>query len=294
MTGSAAKAPSLMQDTRRLLAGLDHRARKGLGQHFLIDAGVLAKICRAAALTAADTVIEVGPGLGVLTRELAAGAGRVIAVELDRRLAEALPETLGNPSNLRVAHGDILKMDVASLLAGGEGWLPGSGKYKVVANFPYYITSAILRFFLEAGFKPEVMVVMVQREVARSIVSEPGDLSLLALSVQIYGQPKIVSRVPAGAFYPAPAVDSAVLSITPHATPLISAAESEGFFKIARAGFCAARKQLQNSLAQGLEIDKQAAQVLLAGAGLDPRRRAETLSVAEWVKLYEAQQQVNG
>jgi len=273
-----------MHDTRRLLAGLDHRARKGLGQHFLIDAGVLAKICRAACLSGDDTVIEVGPGLGVLTRELVAGAGRVIAVELDRRLAEALPGTLADAPNLRVVHGDILKMDVESLLAEGE--TGGIRRYKVVANLPYYITSAILRFFLEATPKPEVMVVMVQREVAKSIISQPGDMSLLALSVQIYGSPKIVSRVPAGCFYPPPTVDSAILKVCPHAVPLITPAESEGFFRLARAGFCAARKQLQNSLSQGLEIDKAAALALLVDSGIDPRRRAETLSIDEWLRLW--------
>ncbi len=284
MTGFTPKTPSLMQDTRRLLAGLEHRASKGLGQHFLIDAGVLAKICRAACLSAGDTVIEVGPGLGVLTRELVSGAGRVIAVELDRRLAEALPGTLGNVPNLCVVHGDILKMDVASLLAEGGQSAPRS--YKVVANLPYYITSAILRFFLEAVPPPEVMVVMVQREVAKTITAKPGRMSLLALSVQVYGRPQIVSRVPAGCFHPVPAVDSAVLKVCPHEAPLITPGERESFFRLARAGFCAARKQLPNSLAQGLGMDKAAARNLLAEAGIDPRRRAETLSVEEWLKLW--------
>ncbi len=277
---------SLMRRTRRLLSGLDLRARKGLGQHFLIDAGVLKKIVQAAELSPADTVVEVGPGLGVLTAELVQRAGRVIAVELDRNLAEALKNTLSEAGNLDVLNADILKLDIDAMLAGSDKTLsPGNG-YKVVANLPYYITSAVLRHFMEAGSKPAMMVLMVQWEVAKSITSRPGDMSLLSLSVQLYGKPEIISRVPAKAFYPAPNVGSAILKISLYHKPVIDTADEEGFFKLARAGFCAPRKQIMNSLAQGLGLAKNEILPRLEAVAVDPRRRAETLDIEEWKKLW--------
>jgi 16S rRNA (adenine1518-N6/adenine1519-N6)-dimethyltransferase len=288
-TGSEDMTPqeSLMRRTRRLLSRLDLRARKGLGQHFLIDAGVLKKIVQAAELSPQDTVIEVGPGLGVLTQELVQRAGRVTAVELDANLAEALEETMGGPDNLDIIQADILKLDI-------DAWLAEAGKkqafctgYKMVANLPYYITSAVIRHFLEARSKPSMMVLMVQWEVAKSITAKPGDMSLLALSIQIYGEPKIISRVPAGAFYPAPDVDSAILKINVNPEPAITAEDMAGFFKLARAGFCAPRKQIMNSLAQGLGLDKEDMLQKLVSTDIDPRRRAETLNIDEWHRLWQ-------
>jgi 16S rRNA (adenine1518-N6/adenine1519-N6)-dimethyltransferase len=266
---------------RRELEQLDLHARKRLGQHFLTDSGVLHKITRAAEISPQDTVIEVGPGLGILTAELLPLAGRVIAIELDDNLAAALKDKFRQSVNLTVINEDILKLDPATLLVE-----TGATSYKVVANLPYYITSAALRYFLEASPRPTIMVVMVQREVARAITAPPGDMSLLALSVQLYGKPQIISRVPAGAFYPVPEVESAVLKVTLYPQPVIPAGEITGFFRLARAGFCAARKQIMNSLTQGLDIPKDGIISLLAKADIDSRRRAETLNLMEWARLW--------
>lgn len=277
------KKESLLAQTQRLLHRYELRARKGLGQHFLISQAVLEQIVSAARLTGEDVVVEVGPGLGVLTRELAKRAGHVFAIELDDKLAAILAESLSRFfKNVTVINQDVLKTDLTELLKETK-----SGSYKVVANLPYYITSPVLRHFLEAESKPETMVVMVQKEVAEEITAKPGKMSLLSIGVQLYGEPEIVARVPAEAFYPAPAVDSAILRITPHSQPRVENGDSAGLFELVRAGFSAARKQLGNSLAQGLGIPKQEAQSLLEKAGIDPRRRAETLSIEEWRHLWQ-------
>jgi 16S rRNA (adenine1518-N6/adenine1519-N6)-dimethyltransferase len=265
-------------------AGL--RARKGLGQHFLVDGGVLKSILAAAELTPNDIVIEVGPGLGVLTRELSRQAGRVVAVELDDNLASLLKETLASFDNVTIVNQDILKVDPESLL---QEHFPDrktdSWYYKVVANLPYYITSPVLRHFLEASVKPQCLVVMVQKEVAREITAKPDRMSLLAISVQLYGEPKIVKYVRASSFYPAPEVDSAILRIAVYPRPVVEV-DTESFFKLVRAGFSAARKQLGNSLAQGLDRPKVEVLPILEKAGIDSRRRAETLSIEEWARLW--------
>jgi len=271
------KQDSLLAQTRGLLRRFDLRARKRLGQHFLVDDEVLAVITSAAGLVPGDVVIEVGPGLGFLTRELARNAGRVIAVELDSRLAAMLRETLAAYDNVSIVNGDILDIDPASLASGG---------YRVVANLPYYITSPVLRHFLEASVRPESMLVMVQKEVAEAIAAEPGQRSVLSISVQYYGKPEIVSYVPARSFYPAPEVDSALLRIDVYPQPAVAVGDEKGFFKLVRAGFTASRKQLVNSLAQGLGLPKAEVWSLLEGAGIAPQRRAETLTLEEWANLW--------
>ena len=265
----------------RRLKELELAARKGLGQHFLVGRGILDKILRAARLSLDDTVVEVGPGLGVLTAGLVEQAGRVIAVELDDTLARLLQDDMSRFQNLSIIQGDVLKLSPEEVLKD----YPGS--YKVVANLPYYITSAALRHFLESARRPELMVVMVQREVAKSMTAAPGELSMLGLSVQVFGTPHLVCRVPAGAFYPPPKVESAVVSIEVHPAPVIPEAELAGFFVMARAAFSASRKQIWNSLAQGLGTDKAEIAAHLSAAGIDPRRRAETLTIPEWVRLWE-------
>jgi 16S rRNA (adenine1518-N6/adenine1519-N6)-dimethyltransferase len=275
---------TLLGQTKGMLRRLDLRARKSLGQHFLIDREVLERVASAAGLAANDTVIEVGPGLGVLTRELAVRAGRVVAVELDNRLASILNRTLAPFENVTIVNRDILKIEPAALLEETRGKSAG---YEVVANLPYYITSAVIRHFLEARLRPRLMVVMVQKEVARAIVAEAGRMSLLSVSVQFYGRPEIVSYVAAGCFYPPPEVDSAILKINVYPRPLMAEEDASSFFELVRAGFSAPRKQLVNSLAQGLGLAKAEVLPLLERAGIMPRRRAESLNMEEWQRLWQ-------
>jgi len=283
------KAKSLLVQTRRLLRQSNLRARKGLGQHFLIDGEVLKLITSAAKLTPADVILEIGPGLGILTKELARQAGWVTAIELDNKLAAILEQTLASLDNVTIINENILKIDPAALLL-KTGLPPATNSllsYKVVANLPYYITSPILRHFLEASVKPQIMVIMVQKEVAEAIVAEPGQMSVLSISVQFYGEPSIVSYVPAHCFYPAPEVDSAILRINPYPQPAVAVTNESSFFELVRAGFTAARKQLANSLTQGLGLSKAEVLSLLAEAHIVPQRRAETLTLDEWARLWQ-------
>jgi 16S rRNA (adenine1518-N6/adenine1519-N6)-dimethyltransferase len=281
------RGESLLERTRRLLRRSGIRARKGLGQHFLIDEQALQKIVEAADLSREDIVIEVGPGLGILTAELAWRAGWVIAIELDDRLAAVLRKTLPY-DNVVIINQDVLGTDPASLLQGEAPPFPAGLRYKVVANLPYYITSPVLRHFLEASVKPEIMVVMVQKEVAEAIAAGPGRRSVLSIGVQFYGKPEIVARLPAGSFYPRPEVDSAVVRIDVHPRPPVEVEDTEDFFRLVRAGFAAARKQAANSLAQGLNLTKIEATALLEKSGIAPQRRAETFTLDEWAALYNA------
>ena len=251
--------------------------KKSLGQNFLIDTAALERIVAAAEVTPASSVLEVGPGLGSLTRHLAQAAGRVVAVELDQNMIRVLEDVVRDAPNVEIVHGDMLKIDPAALM--------GQDGYLVVANIPYYITSNLIRHLLEAPLKPGRMVLTIQREVAERITAKPGDLSLLALSVQIYGQPKIAARIPAGAFYPAPDVDSAALRIDLYGEPLIPAPQIDLFFRLAKAGYGQKRKTLRNALSAGMGWGGEKTAELLETAGIDPRRRAETLSIAEWRAL---------
>ncbi|MFH1662558.1 MAG: 16S rRNA (adenine(1518)-N(6)/adenine(1519)-N(6))-dimethyltransferase RsmA [Chloroflexota bacterium] len=282
---------TLLARTKAALRRLDLRARKSLGQHFLIDSEVLEKVASAAELTANDIVIEVGPGLGVLTKELAKQAGFVIAVELDDRLAAILKQDMAEAKNVAVVNEDILRIDPAALVKGQKLSFPAledkPAEYKVVANLPYYITSAVLRHFLEASLKPRLVVIMVQKEVAEAIVAEPGSMSLLSVSVQFYGKPEIICYVPAESFHPAPEVDSAILRIKIYPQPPVAVDDVDDFFGLVRAGFCAPRKQLANSLAQGLNMTKPEALSLLDKADIIYKRRAETLSIEEWQRLWQ-------
>jgi 16S rRNA (adenine1518-N6/adenine1519-N6)-dimethyltransferase len=253
------------------------RPDKRLGQNFLVDPHALEHVLQAAEIDSNASVLEIGPGLGSLTRLLARRAQRVVAVELDARLLPPLYQVLAPYSNVEVVQGDILAHDPARLM--------GAAGYRVVANIPYYITSALIRHLLEARLKPGCLVLTVQREVAERICAGPGDMSLLALSVQVYGNPQIAAHIPAGAFYPAPKVDSAVVRVDLDAQPTIPEEELEAFFRLAKAGFSQKRKTLRNALAGGLHLEKAQAKDLLKAAGIDPKRRAETLSLAEWGKL---------
>lgn len=254
--------------------------KKSLGQNFLVDTVALERIVAAAEVTPTSSVLEVGPGLGSLTRHLAQAAERVVAVELDQNLIPILEDVLGDAANVEIVHGDMLKLDPARLM--------GEDGYLVVANIPYYITSNLIRHLLEAPIKPDRMVLTIQREVAERITAKPGDLSLLALSVQVYGQPRVAARIPAGAFYPAPEVDSAALRIDLYPEPLIPVDQLDTFFRLAKAGYGQKRKTLRNSLSSGIGWSGERTAQLLEGVGIDPRRRAETLSLEEWKTLVRA------
>jgi 16S rRNA (adenine1518-N6/adenine1519-N6)-dimethyltransferase len=248
--------------------------KKGLGQNFLSDPVTLQRIVDAAEIQPDAHVLEVGPGLGSLTRYLARAAGQVVAVELDQALLPVLQEVLAPFDNVRIVQGDILELNPAELM-------PDSG-YQVVANIPYYITSAVIRHLLEAPVKPSRIVLTVQREVAERISAAPGKLSLLALSVQVYGQPRTAARIPAGAFYPPPKVDSAVVRVDLYPEPLIPVEQLNTFFRLAKAGFHQKRKMLRNSLVGGLSLAQERVEELLHAAGIDPQRRAETLALEDW------------
>ena len=284
------KAKSLLAQTRGLLRRFGLRARKGLGQHFLIDEEVLTLISSAAELTPTDVVMEIGPGLGVLTKELARQAGWVVTIELDSKLAAILKQTLAAFNNVTIINEDILQIDPEALLKEQREifspTITSPFSYKVVANLPYYITSLVLRHFLEASLKPQIMVVMVQKEVAEAIVAEPGQMSILSVSVQFYGQPKIISYVPARCFYPAPEVDSAILRVTLYSKPVVDVTDETSFFRLVRAGFTTPRKQICNSLTQGLGWPKAEVLSLLEKANIALQRRAETLTLAEWAQLW--------
>lgn len=271
-------------DIKGLLRQLELRPRKGLGQNFLIDQRVLIKILAAAEVGSEDTVLEVGAGLGTLTQALAERARRVVAVEVDPQLVPVLRTRLESNPNTEIVQGDILALDIATLMWGEctHRALP----YKVVANIPYYITSAVLRHLLEASARPQLIVLMVQKEVAQRIVAQPGEMSLLAVSVQFYALPRLVARIPARAFYPQPKVDSAIVRLDPQPQLPLETDDIGPFFKVVRAGFAQRRKQLRNALAHGLGLSPQLVTRAMSGAGIDPRRRAQTLSVAEWVTLY--------
>jgi 16S rRNA (adenine1518-N6/adenine1519-N6)-dimethyltransferase len=251
--------------------------KKSLGQNFLSSGFYLEKIVQAASVTHNSCVLEIGPGLGSLTRYLAASAGRVTAVELDPKLVEILQTELKDTPNVKVIHGDILAVPLDQLDL-EEG-------YVVVANIPYYITSAIIRRLLEAPVKPHRILLTIQREVADRVCALPGEMSLLSLSVQVYGLPKRVLTIPAEAFYPAPSVDSAVLLIDLYPKPLIPAENLDTFFTLSKAGFSQKRKTLRNSLSGGLGWKPDSVETLLAEAGIDAKRRAETLSLDEWGRL---------
>lgn len=266
-------------DPREVLRRYGLRPRKGLGQNFLVDRRALERIVEAAGLTPADTVLEVGPGVGQLTRLLSQAAGRVVAVELDAQMVAILRQELADRPNVEIVEGDILRTD--------PGAVVGGAPYKVVANLPYYITSAALRHLLEARPAPVLLVVTVQEEVAERITAQPPEMSLLSVSVQFYGRPRRVARIPAGAFYPPPKVDSAVVRIDvyPPGDRPVQVDDVEWFFRVVRAGFGQRRKQLRNSLAAGLHCPSGEVEAALARAGIEPHRRAETLSLEEWARL---------
>jgi 16S rRNA (adenine1518-N6/adenine1519-N6)-dimethyltransferase len=258
------------------------QAKKSLGQHWLKDEASLTAICDAAELTQTDTVLEIGPGQGSLTSQLVRRAGKVIAVELDEYLASEIPFRVTD-DNLEVVQGDILKFDLTQLPFG----------YKVVANIPYYLTSNLIRILSESPNPPSVMVLLVQKEVARRIAAKPGQMSLLSVSAQLYYQPQLGPEVKAELFEPPPKVDSQVLILKQYSKPLFEELDNQLFFRIVKAGFAGRRKKLRSSLAAGLRITKQEGDSLLKTAGIDGSLRAQNLSLQDWHKLYNACKTIN-
>lgn len=262
-------------------AGL--RPTKSLGQHFLSDYGVVNRIVAAAAIESDDVVIEVGPGLGVLTERLAETAGRLIAVEIDAKLAQRLRETFAANPNVTVVERDVLSIAPEALLS--EAGLPEHAPYSVVGNLPYNAGVAILRHFLEAEHAPRGIVAMLQREVADSMAGGPGRMSLLGVSVQVYAKVRKLFNVPPRAFYPPPRVTSSVIRLDVLELPLITPAQREAFFRVVRAGFSAPRKQLRNTLVQGLGIPAAQVSMMIQEAGLEPTLRPQDVPLDGWLRL---------
>lgn len=262
------------------------RGRKKFGQHFLRDAGTLDKIVRTIAPSADDCIVEVGAGQGVLTEPLARAARSVVAVEIDEKLGKGLEAMTKRYQSLSVACGDVLSMDVDEILrkAGIDG------PYVMTGNLPYYIAAAVIRHFLEAQQPPRRIVAMMQKEVAENMASPPGDMTLLGACVQFYAEPRVLFRVSPQVFSPPPRVWSAVIELNVRSEPLLPREEHEKFFELLRAGFRAPRKQLHNSLALGLGIGGNESTGLLKSAGIDPVRRAQTVSLVEWLDLFRVWQ----
>ena len=262
---------------RALLQRLGLRAHKGLSQSFLTDHYVVREIVDATHITPEDQLLEIGPGLGILTRALTSSAARVVAVELDSQLAELLPNLVSNPDRLEVIHADALSVDLSELF---------SAPYKVAANLPYSVTSPLLRHLLTAELKPTLMVVMVQKEVAERIAAGPGDTSLLSIMVQLYSRVSVVRQVPASAFFPPPKVDSTVLKLDVYRELPVNVDDPESLLRLASAGFSRRRKQLHNALSEALWFPPGEVTRVLEAAGIDPTRRAQTLTLEEWARLY--------
>lgn len=250
--------------------------KKSLGQHWLRDRGFLSDIADGAELTADDTVLEIGPGLGTLTSELLRRAGKVIAIEIDSDLARKLPGQFPG-KNLEVINADFLDYDLSTLPMG----------YRVVANVPYYITGKIIQKLMTADNKPSITVLLVQKEVAERLAAKPGDMSLLSVSAQIYADVSLGNVVPAELFTPPPKVDSQVVIMRARKEPLINNANENKFFRIVKAGFSAKRKKLRSSLAGGLGISKDEAEHILKKASIDSNDRPERLDLNDWIGLLD-------
>ena len=269
-------AISISMHPKHLLQTYNLEPKKSLGQNFLFDENVLARIVAAADLQPGDEVLEIGPGLGALTRLLAQKADRVAAVELDGRFLPILKTELAAYGNVTLIQGDILAQDPAQLF---------TRPYKVVANVPYYITGAILRHLLSAAHKPSLLAMTVQKEVAERVTAVPPNMSLLAVSAQFYGRIQRLAAIKAGAFWPRPDVDSAVIRLDLCEERPLPLSEEAAFFRLVRAGFSQKRKQLKNNLRQ-LGLSKEEVTAVLEAAGIDGRRRAQTLTLDEWLAIY--------
>lgn len=264
---------------KEIISKYDSKPNKTLGQNFLINRPTLNKIISAANIDKKDIVLEIGPGLGVLTKELAINSKKVIAIEKDRTMVQILKETLSEFKNIEIIQDDILEFNDYSLL---------TKNYKLIANIPYYLTSPLIRKFLESKNKPEEIILMIQKEVAQRICSKPGDMSLLSVSVQFYAEAKIISYVSKNCFWPAPKIDSAIIKIIPKKEKL--PVGSDLFFRVVKAGFSHPRKQLVNNLSvlkslNGVKLTKYTINEWLLKNNISQNQRAETLSIQDWINL---------
>jgi len=251
-----------------------------LGQNFLRNTTVLEKIIKTSDLKDDDFVIEIGPGEGVLTEELSKYANKVIAIELDDNLIPLLEKKFADKKNVEIIHDDILKINLSELIA---GYKLQTTNYKLIANIPYYITSPIIRLFLEQTIQPKEIILLIQKEVAERIAAKAGQMSILAVSVQYYGSAEIMFEVDKNSFFPVPKVDSAVIKIIPQKK--FNKETDKKFFRIVKAGFSAKRKTLLNNLASSLQLDKNAVSAKIETAGISPTVRAQELSIENWKKL---------
>lgn len=266
----------LIQSLKKELKSHSLSPSKGLGQNFLTDRGALASIIGSSEVKKNDVVVEVGPGTGILTKELLRNVRKVIVFEKDARMCQILKETLSEFKNLEVIHGDFLK---------NQYKFPK--KYKVVANIPYYITSPLIKYFLEIRNRPEFLILMVQKEVARRICANPPNMSILAASVQFYAKAEIIRYVSKNSFWPKPKVDSAIIKITPLINANRKPINADIFFRVVKAGFSHPRKQLAGNLSSGLKMRKDEMEKILKDYRINPQQRAETLSVGDWINLLE-------
>jgi len=273
-----------IRELRNFLYAHHIRPNKAFGQNFIVDHSILLRIVEAAEIHVDDQVLELGAGTGVLTRELAKHARRVVAVELEREMLSLLVKTTRNYTNVELLERNLLYVDPTEVF--------GSEPYKLVANLPYYITAPTFRHFLESANQPRLFVVMVQYEVAQRIVAGPGDMSLLGVSIQFYGKPSIIEHVPARAFYPAPKVDSAILRIDLKDEVPLTPGQRDSFFRLVQAGFSQRRKQVHNSLTHGLHRKNVEVQAGLLAANIEPSRRAETLSIEDWLRLWHEMEKI--
>jgi 16S rRNA (adenine1518-N6/adenine1519-N6)-dimethyltransferase len=276
--GQSSVLPTTRRGWQDLLSHLDIRPSKGMGQNFLFDRDIVRRIVDVAGVDQNSVVVEVGPGLGIMTEELLARAGQVIAVELDRRLAAHLRHLFENRANFTLVERDALKVDYGDLV-------PAPSEYKLVANLPYSVASAITRHALEASRPPATLTLMVQKEVAERMAAVPPDMSILSVATQFYAEAEIAFIVPPEVFVPRPNVESAVVRLETRGALPLTPNEIKSFFRVVNAGFRQKRKQVANSLSAELKLPKLTIQEVLQNTGLDPMRRAETFSVDEWVRL---------
>lgn len=268
---------SKLDQLKSQLISKDLWAKKSLGQNFLIDDEALSQIVEAADLYEGDHVVEVGPGTGFLTERLIQEAGKVTSVELDADMVQILKEQFSLTENLEVIHSDILKLNIEDIA--GE-------KYKVVANIPYYITSPVIRHFLQAKHRPKIMVLLVQKEVAEKMCAITGK-SFITVETQVQGHAEYIATIPASSFFPAPKVDSAILKITVYPEPKVPDADLKDFLRIVKFGYSQKRKKLSNGLSAGLHIEPAEARKLMEKANIPEGARPEELEVEDWMRLLD-------